>query len=129
MLKTVFAQKYKNYKIVLIDDSMNAQLIDKQKTFIAQNAGNVKVTQIYNEKRLFALKNRDISIRDYCDEDDIIVDIDSDDFLIGVYAFQMINTFYQRYPDMWTVYFTCIYHSSKYKTEIIDIGPIPDEVF
>ena len=48
MLKTVFAQKYTNYKVVFIDDSMNPDLIQSQREYISKNAKNIKITQIYN---------------------------------------------------------------------------------
>ena len=64
-----------------------------EKKFLSKQS-RVKITQIYNEKRLLALENRYNSIKDHCDEKDIVIDLDLDDSLIGVYVFQLINTMY-----------------------------------
>ena len=88
--------------------------------------------QIYNEKRKFSLENRYMSIKDHCGEDDIVVDLDSDDSLIGVYVFQLINTLYQRYPNKWAIYFNYLIDSKRVMFVGMfpsNIGPIPDEVF
>ena len=131
MIKTVFLQKYKNFKVVFIDDSRDSELIQKQKQYIAEHSNGINVTEIYNDKRLFALKNRYISVADHCNDGDIVVDLDSDDSLIGVYVFQLINTMYQRYPNKWAVYFNCIAQMDKYSIGIAksSTGDIPDKIF
>lgn len=43
----------------------------------------------------YALYNRDVAFDKYCNEDDIILDLDADDWLIGNQVFQLINALYQ----------------------------------
>ena len=103
-----------------------------ERKFLSKQSG-ARIIQIYNEKRLFSLENRYTSIKDHCHEKDIIVDLDSDDSLIGVHVFQLINTMYQRYREKWAVYFTCIADTTDDTNRIgvfyPNVGPIPDKVF
>ena len=69
--------------------------------------------EIYNKYKKYGLESRYMSIVDHCNEDDIIIDLDLDDSLIGVYVFQLINTLYQRYPDKWAVYLNCITYEAS----------------
>jgi hypothetical protein len=41
------------------------------------------------------LYNRNFANTNFCDENDIIVDLDADDFIIGKQVFQLINSIYQ----------------------------------
>ena len=43
---------------------------------------------------MFALGNRHNAINNYCGEDDIVLDIDSDDALIGKQALKFVNAIY-----------------------------------
>ena len=64
----------------------------------------MKMTIVQNQDRLYSLANRNNAIRNYCSEDDIIIDIDADDELIGNYIFQLYNSLYQTNPDKWLIY-------------------------
>lgn len=55
-----------------------------------------RVTFVTQPFRRNALFNRDLGVRKYCREDDIVVDIDSDDNLIGRQVFQLVNTLFQK---------------------------------
>ena len=38
-----------------------------------------KVTIVRNKERIYSLGNRNKAVKEYCEEDDIIVDLDADD--------------------------------------------------
>lgn len=42
-----------------------------------------------------ALFNRDWANRYFCQEEDIIIDMDADDWIIGTQVFQLVNNIYQ----------------------------------
>ena len=48
--------------------------------------------------------NKDFSIRNFCQEDSIIVDIDADDFLVGRQTLNVVNVFYQKNDQKWFMY-------------------------
>ncbi len=81
-----------------------------------------------------ALKNRHIGTKKYCYDGEIVVDMDSDDWLIGNQVFQLINTVYQKgniYKgekyDVWQAYTTNI--AFWYIPFIAETGQIPEKVF
>lgn len=55
-----------------------------------------KVKMVTQPFRKNAIYNRDLGIRKYCREDDIVIDADADDWLIGRQVFQLVNTLYQK---------------------------------
>lgn len=59
-------------------------------------------------KRIYALGNRDKAIRQYCHDDDIVIDVDADDTLIGSQVFKVVNSVYQD-PDIWQLNSVFIY--------------------
>ena len=132
MLETVIRQEYSNYKIVFIDDKSPPEVVSKIKKYVLQNVKQ-NISLVFNEQHEYAIKNRYKSIVDHCDEDDIILDIDSHDYLAGRQVFKLVNALYQRKPDTWVVTLN-IFTQKGYKTlkpRFLDalIGQIPDEVF
>lgn len=70
------------------------------------------VTQLYQKNALF---NRDFGVTNYCEEDDIVIDMDADDWLIGNQVFQLVNSLYQtgniwegKREELWCAYFSNI---------------------
>ena len=55
-----------------------------------------KITIVKNHLRVYALANRNNGIRNYCDENDIVLDVDADDSFIGRQAFKFVNAIYQN---------------------------------
>ena len=76
------------------------------------------------------MKNRHDSIVKYCSEDDIILDVNPYDELIGSYVFQLVNTFYQAKKETWALYLNHITYDFsepiiKKKTK----GFLPSEIY
>ena len=63
-----------------------------------------KVTIVENRQRVYSLANRYKAITQYCNEDEIIIDIDADDELIGSQVLKLFNALYQAKPDVWFIY-------------------------
>ena len=102
MLETVIRQEYSNYKIVFVDDKSSPEVVDQIKKYVEERVRQ-NITLVFNKKREYAIKNRYKSIVKYCNEDDIILDIDSHDYLAGRQVFKLVNALYQRKPDTWVV--------------------------
>ena len=49
------------------------------------------------------MANKNNAIKNYCHDDEIIVDIDSDDELVGKQVFKFLNAVYQR-DDPWLAF-------------------------
>lgn len=91
------------------------------------------IVQPYQKNSLF---NRDFSYS-FCGENDIIVDMDADDWLLGRQVFQLVNTVYQQGgnsynitegKDTWAVYFNLL-KANKNKMPYYQVyGNIPLDV-
>lgn len=76
---------------------------------------------VENKERTYALGNRNNAIRNQCSENDIVLDVDADDALIGSYVLQFINTVYHN-ESVWQANSVFIYISPEKKE--ITTGPI-----
>lgn len=74
------------------DDGTIEKVIDylKDKPFLKE-----RVTLVGQKYQRNALYNRNFAIMDYCGEEDIIVDMDADDWIIGKQVFQLVSSLYQ----------------------------------
>ena len=76
------------------------------------------------------MKNRHKSIYEHCEEDDIILDVDADDSLIGNQVFKLVNSIYQKNSDKWAVYFNFISMQDGIPYMVNSFsGNIPDKIF
>lgn len=62
-----------------------------------------KIQIVHNLQHLGAMGNMYFWINKYCNKDDIVINIDSDDGLIGAQVFKVINSQYQD-PSVWFLY-------------------------
>lgn len=54
------------------------------------------MTIIYQKYQRNALYNRNFGVVQYCNQGDIVVDMDADDWIIGNQVFQLVNSIYQK---------------------------------
>lgn len=92
-LNSVFDQHYQNYRIIYIDDCSpdgTAALVAK---LVLEKHQEARFTLIRNTKRRGALANLYDAIHS-CDDDEIIVTLDGDDWLAHPKVLQTLNTVY-----------------------------------
>ena len=102
-LDSIFGQKYSNYHIVYIDDHSNDGTGDLVKKYIKKNRLQGKCTLIKNKKRRYKLCNFYKAVHGYCKDNEIVVEIDGDDWLLSDDVFSMINDIY-RNNNVWLTY-------------------------
>ena len=102
-LKSIFKQKYSNYRIIYIADGCGspnydgtAELVEQ---YIATHHMEDKVTLIKNYERRGALYNLYHAIHS-CDDDEIIITVDGDDALAHDQVLAALNDFYTD-KDIW----------------------------
>lgn len=80
-LDSLARQNYTNFKVIYVDDVSDDDTAKKMKGYIFSDHPeiNSKMTIIENSERTYSLGNRDIAIRQYCEENDIVIDFDADD--------------------------------------------------
>lgn len=93
-LSNSLSQSYDKFKIILINDGSSdnsensyVDLLDKYSD---------KIIYIKNENRMGAMFNHQNAILNYCDNDDIVVQVDGDDWLIDDGVLSYINDFYNE---------------------------------
>lgn len=102
-LDSVFMQNYENYRIVYIDDCSKDATSDYVQSYINAYHVSDKVTFVSNQQRCRKMKNIYTAIHSFCDDQEIIVQLDGDDWFIDDHLFAQINELYQT-KDVWLTY-------------------------
>lgn len=122
-LRSVFTQNYSNYRVIYIDDcspDKTGELVEK---YIAKCNQNVRVQLIRNEVRVGALANIFKGVH-LCDDDEIVVSLDGDDWFADRDVLSKINEAYQD-PDVWLTHGSMIEYPNNSAAWCI---PVPDEI-
>jgi len=101
-LLSVFNQKYKNYRVIYIDDCSRDNTYAKVSKLINDLGQNHRVTLIKNEKNKGALENLYRAIHS-CKEEEIVAIVDGDDFLSHDWVLEKLNCYYAN-PNIWLTY-------------------------
>lgn len=96
-IATTMSQKYDNYEVIFIDDMSTDGSYDKLPH------DNDKAIVIKNTTRKTALENIHNAIMNHCDEDDIVVLLDGDDWFPNKKVLQYVDEQYQEH-DCWIMY-------------------------
>jgi glycosyltransferase involved in cell wall biosynthesis len=98
-LESLASQKYNNWRGVVIDDAST----NNTQKIISRNLPN-KMISIFNTTREGALHNQLIGVEKLgCEDEDVIVIIDGDDWLPDAYTFDRLSKVYQD-PEVWLTY-------------------------
>jgi len=100
-LTSVFAQTYKNYRVIYIDDASDDGTYEAVCSYITQQQGWHRVLMVRNEQRQGSLYNQFRAIHT-CKNNEIIVILDGDDALMPN-ALSVINAAYQD-DQVWMTY-------------------------
>lgn len=97
---------YSNFRVVYVNDySSDGDDAYKIYEYLKNSTMRIKdkITIINNLQHLGSLASMHIWIKTYCQKDDIVLVIDSEDRLIGRQALKVLNSVYQK-EDVWYVY-------------------------
>jgi glycosyltransferase involved in cell wall biosynthesis len=123
-LTSVARQTYKNYRIIYVDDCSSDGTFEKAESLVAQYQLTDRTTLIKNEKRCLAVENIYKAVL-LCDDKEIIVMLDGDDWFYDASALEILNNYYSD-PEVWMTFGSYVYHPSYTKGECVE--PIPAEV-
>ncbi|KKQ48960.1 MAG: hypothetical protein US69_C0011G0034 [candidate division TM6 bacterium GW2011_GWF2_38_10] len=101
-LASIFFQCYTNYRVIYIDDCSTDGTGDIVEAYIKEHKLENKITIIKNKERLFAAANRYFAIHT-CRDDEIIVNIDGDDWFSRDDVLSEINAAYSS-DEVWLTY-------------------------
>lgn len=101
-LDSVYSQKYKDFRVIYIDDNSNDLTYDLVKKYIKKNKKEWCTTLIHNNANLGALANHYKAIL-LSDPNEIIVSLDGDDWFANDGVLEYLNNIYQD-PNIWITY-------------------------
>lgn len=107
-LNSVFSQKYQNYRIIYISDASTDGTDDLVETFAKQNHQEHRFTLIKNKEKSGPLACICQAVFS-CDPQEIIVDLDGNDWLANDEVLQHLNKVYSN-PAVWMTYGQFMYH-------------------
>lgn len=122
-LTSVFTQAYTNYRIIYIDDASSDGTADLVEAMIRDKAQESRCTLIRNTIRKGGLCNLYEAVYS-CADEEIIVNLDGDDWFASRYALKILNNAYSKH-DVWLTHGTLIgYPNKKFKWS----SPIPQKI-
>lgn len=101
-LSSIFFQKYFNYRVIYIDDNSTDDTYKLVENYAQKHEIKDKITIIKNTKRLYAAENRYNAIY-LCQDDEIIVNLDGDDWFSRDDVLSEINEAYKD-SNVWMTY-------------------------
>lgn len=102
-LESVLTQKYTNWRIVYFDDASTDGTPELVQTYLEQHALENMCTLVKNNTRARKLKNLYTAFHHYINDEEIILQLDGDDWLAHENVFTLINEIYQEH-DIWMTY-------------------------
>ena len=101
-LRSIFDQKYHNFRIIYIDDASKDDTYDQVKHFLSSVRSDIPISLIHNDTNRGALANLYNAIHS-CKDDEIIVTVDGDDHLAHEYVLEKLNCIYSN-DAIWMTY-------------------------
>lgn len=101
-LMSVEKQKYKNFRVIYIDDCSTDQTKYKVKKFLEDSLLKNKTLIIECKKRKGSLENKYHAIHNHILDNEVIVSLDGDDFLSNKYVLTYLNKIYSSKDTLMT---------------------------
>ncbi len=117
-LFSILDQHYSNYKILYINDCSTDRTLEKVEAIKNTHPLGHKITIINNTLRGGPLRNVYMPINFLCDDDDLVIILDGDDWLEGTKVLSSYNELFTQ-RDLWFVY-------GNYRRSNERVGHSPD---
>jgi len=93
-LFSVFAQSYHDWKMIVIDDCSDDQTSEHIQGLFELSGNKDKLTLIKNDCKKWEVENTLIGLS-HCSDNDVVLRLDLDDFLIDNQALEILNQIYE----------------------------------
>ena len=123
-LGSVFSQDYSNYRVIYIDDASQDGTADSVEKLTKRHNQKSRMRLIRNTERKGALANIYTAIHQCCEDKEIIVSLDGDDWFYDNQVLKKINAVYLE-KQVWLTHGTMMefpYHTCDWSV------PIPEEI-
>ncbi len=112
-LDSVFNQNYKNFRIIYVDDASTDKTGELVEDYIKECGQENKVTLIKNKERLGSPVGNIYKAVSMCQPNEIVVDLDGDDWLADENVLTKLNEVYQD-SNVWLTYGQFICYPANY---------------
>ncbi|MCF7852604.1 MAG: glycosyltransferase family 2 protein [Simkaniaceae bacterium] len=113
-LQSIFDQTYENYRVVYIDDCSTDETFKRVSKIVSESGKMDKVIIVRNPVNQKNLNNLYDCAHKYCSDDEIIVNLDGDDFFAHSDVLKHLNAYYQS-DDVWVTWGSYIHWSTGAK--------------
>ncbi len=124
-LESIFMQHYDNYHVYYCDDASTDTTVSLVKSFVQEHDVSKKITIIENTKRRYKLHNLYTIIHHYVPSDQIVIEIDGDDWLMTDDVFNYLVDIYHD-KKVWMTYGGFV--AWPYTFSYLESQDIPDTV-
>ncbi len=102
-LDSVLGQNYENFRVIYKDDISKDRTADLVVEYLAQHPRGDKVLFIKNEQKMLAMANIYYAIHNHCEDEELVVIVDGDDFLAHENVLKQLNYVYSK-QDVWLTF-------------------------
>lgn len=112
-INSIKSQTFSNYKVFLVDDMSTDDTVKIIESLID---GDDRFILIKNDEKKFKLRNMDELIMDegIFDDEDIIIELDGDDWLFDNNVLNLINEKYNSNKNLWLTNGSFIYSNGRF---------------
>ncbi|MBM3201447.1 MAG: glycosyltransferase family 2 protein [Chlamydiae bacterium] len=107
-LSSIFSQNYQNYRVIYVDDCSSDKTYDTVMKCIKEKGQTDRCTLIRNPQKSIKMANVYKACTS-CKDEEIIITVDGDDWLIHENVFSIVNQYYHN-PDVWMTHGSAIIH-------------------
>jgi glycosyltransferase involved in cell wall biosynthesis len=111
-IESIFAQDYKNYRVIYVDDASPDGTADAVQSIVDAHPRKLNFELIRNRERIGALANIYYTIHNLCADEEIIVNLDGDDWFYDNQVLKKINAAYLK-RGVWLTHGTLIEYPAK----------------
>ncbi len=102
-LESLLYQNYSNYRIIYIDDCSTDNTVRTVQQYLKAHDPQHRCMVVQNKTRQYKLANLYHAIHHLCADDEIIVEVDGDDWLLSNSVLSQLNELYQS-QNIWMTY-------------------------
>ncbi len=95
-LLSIENQEYSQFRVIYINDNSSDLTMEKVNNFIKKSIIRKKFMIIESNKRNGSLLNKYKAIHEHCNDDEIIISLDGDDYFSNNYVLRYLNNLYSK---------------------------------
>lgn len=122
-LHSLFSQNYSNYRIIYVDDASPDGTADAVEQYVKSSKQEFRFTLIRNKERVGGMCNLYHAIHEQCKDEEIIANVDGDDWLAHNNVLKKLNQVYSS-QEVWLTHGSLVEYPNGNSTWCIRIPGI-----